>query len=471
MITKKVLVCISIIVLGNTVNAQNADISDELIPLLTIETINGEMPTCDIILEPGATITNNNYVPGKMTMTLNGETLYSSGEYITDKSGIRIKRRGNSTAVFLNQHPYKIKLSKKFDLLRRTGDADYRHKEWLLMSMYTWNPVMTNDECNILNMAGLLASKLLNKEWTPEYDFVQVVLNGEYQGMYYLMEPVTKGNSRIPLSNDGTGFIIEHDFFWWNEDKYFKTDRMTDTFGYTYKEPDSDDVTEEINADMANYMNEVENAIYNHKDISNYIDITSFAKWALLHDILATQDSWGSNRFLTRYDNTSLIQMGPAWDYDTTFRCEGWSNIHSFEEFYIHELLKLPEFIAEYTKLWKTVRPTFIQEFNAGMDALWEKYGNVFDQNMAIHKTKYPNEGMNTFDEQINEVKEKMTERISVLDELIKEYDHSTIIIDIKNNKNMINYINIQGCKVKPNKGKGLYIIQDKDGTYHKILN
>ena len=35
----------------------------------------------------------------------------------------------------------------------------------------------------------------------------------------------------------------------------------------------------------------------------------------------------------------------------------------------------------------------------------------------------------------------------------------------------MINYINIQGCKVKPNKGKGLYIIQDKDGTYHKILN
>lgn len=338
------------------------------------------------------------------------------------------------------------------------------------MSMYTWNPVMANDECNILNMAGLLASKLLNKEWTPEYDFVQVVLNGEYQGMYYLMEPVSKGNSRIPLSSDGTGFIIEHDFFWWNEDKYFKTDRMNDTFGYTYKEPDSDDVTEEINDDMTNYMNEVENAIYNHKDVSDYIDITSFAKWALLHDILATHDSWGSNRFFTRYDNTSLIQMGPAWDYDTCFRCEGWSNVHTFEEFYIPELLKLPEFVAEYTKLWKTVRPTFIEDFNAGMDALWEKYGNVFDQNMAIHKTKYPNEGMNTFEEQINEVKEKMTERISVLDELIKEYDYSTNIIDIKSKRNILNYINIQGCKVKPNKGKGFYIIQDKDGTYHKIL-
>jgi len=55
MITRKLLVCVSIIVLGNTVNAQNAAISDELIPLLTIETINREMPSCDIILEPGTT--------------------------------------------------------------------------------------------------------------------------------------------------------------------------------------------------------------------------------------------------------------------------------------------------------------------------------------------------------------------------------------------------------------------------------
>ena len=94
----------------------HAQISDNLIPLLNIETVDGEMPTYTIVNAPegciGTSITDNNYVPGRMVMTLKGETYYDSGDYEKNVSGMRIKIRGNSTGAFMNQHPYKIKLSK-----------------------------------------------------------------------------------------------------------------------------------------------------------------------------------------------------------------------------------------------------------------------------------------------------------------------------------------------------------------------
>lgn len=150
------------------------------LPVLNIETVDGVMPTRTIVSAPegctGVSITDNNYVPGRMVMTLGGETLYDSKEYVKGESGMRIKIRGNSTGAYLAQHPYKIKLSKKYDLLRR-DNKEFKHKEWLLMSMYTWNSEMTNQESNILNIAGSIISKIVHKEWVPEYDFVNVVIN------------------------------------------------------------------------------------------------------------------------------------------------------------------------------------------------------------------------------------------------------------------------------------------------------
>ena len=180
------------------------------IPVLEIETVNHETPTYTVVYAPegciGTSITDNKYVSGKMTMSLKEKILYDSKDYQKDVSGMRIKVRGNSTGAYLNQHPFKIKLSKKFDLLTR-GDDSYKHKEWLLLPMYTWNIKMTNHQSNILNIAGLIISKIVGMAWTPEYDFVHMVLNGEYQGMYYLIEPVSRGDQRVNIDNKNDKII------------------------------------------------------------------------------------------------------------------------------------------------------------------------------------------------------------------------------------------------------------------------
>jgi len=434
------------------------------IPILEIETVNHETPTYTIVYAPegclGVSITNNDYVPGRMILTYKDELLYDSEEYEKNISGMRIKIRGNSTGAYLNQHPYKIKLSKKFDLLRR-GNNSYKHKEWLLLPMYTWNIKMTNQQSNILHIAGLTINKIVGMEWTPEYDFVHMFLNGEYQGMYYLMEPVSRGDQRVNI--DKTGFLIEHDTFWWNEEVYFRTNYQTNTYAYTYKYPDSDDVTEDIQNSMITYMNEIEKAIYEDGDITNYIDIESFAKWLIVHDILGTDDAAGCNKYLYRKNDISQLQIGPTWDYDSTFRSDSWSTIHFFTSFYYPELFKNETFMQTYINIWKQIRPTIIDNIKNYLEEVYTKYKDVFDENMAIHNTKYPNEGVNTFHSQISEVKEKLIERIALLDNLMKQYDYQTAINNIASNNSTNNHFyNLFGIKIDKPCSNGIYINNGK---------
>ncbi len=438
--------------------------SDIGIPVLNIETVNHEMPIRTVVQAPegciGTSITDNNYVPGRMTMSLKGQNIYDTKEYEKNVSGMRIKIRGNSTGAFLDQLPYKIKLSKKYDLLGR-DDEGFKHKEWLLLSMYTWNKKFTNQESNILHITGLIISKILDKEWTPEYGFVNVVLNDEYQGMYYLMEAVTKGDKRVQLAD--TGFLVEHDTFWWNEDLYFKTDYQVYSCGYTFKYPDSDDVTEEMQAAVQDCINKAEHAIYNNGDVCDYIDLESFAKWMLIHDILGTDDAAGANRFMYRTDNSSLLCMGPAWDYDSSFRSDSWSTIHSYSWFYYPELFKREDFVKTYITLWKSVRPTILNDIQSEFDEVWEKYGDVFDKSMAIHRTKYPYEGRQSLRSQINEVIDKLHKRVNILDGLMKQYDDLTTgVADMtyRNCDEANTYIDLLGRRILGSQhlGKGIYI-------------
>lgn len=443
------------------------------ISVLDIETINHEMPAYTVVYAPegciGTSITDNQYVPGRMTMTLHGDTLYDSKEYEKDVSGMRIKVRGNSTGAFMAQHPYKIKLSKKYDLLHR-DDKAYRHKEWLLLPMYVWNKKMTNQESNILNIAGLTVSRIIGMPWTPEYDFVNVTINGEYQGMYYLIEPVSRGEKRVNI--DDTGFLIEHDTFWWNEETYFKTDRQISTCAYTYKYPDSDDVTEDIQSAMIRDMNEAEKLIYENGDIRLAIDVESFAKWILVHDILGTDDTAGCNRFLCRKSDASPLEMGPTWDYDSSFRSDDWSTQHISSWFYYPQLFQNKDFVNVYISLWNNIRPTLMDQITTAFDEVWQKYGQVFDENMKIHQTVYPDEGHQALKAQIDEVLERFNERITILDNLMTQYDTSNLIKTTSQRPFTTGITDMMGrkCQHKNNVPKGFYLYQYDDGTIKKKI-
>ena len=160
---------------------------DTGLTVIEIETVDGEMPTYeDVSPPPGAMgygIRNATTVPARLRMTKGKELLFDSGDYLKDESGITLKIRGNTTAR-AKKNPYKIKLQKKADLLLRGDDEKYGDKDWLLIL----------DE-SLSAKTGFKLNELAGMMWTPSYQYVNLILNGEYKGLYMLCVSVERNKS------------------------------------------------------------------------------------------------------------------------------------------------------------------------------------------------------------------------------------------------------------------------------------
>lgn len=319
------------------------------IPLLTIETVDGVDMTATKVYPPEGVVGESiisSHVPGRLVITQKGKGVYDSGDYVKGESGIRIKIRGNTSGTNKVQKPYKLKLSKKADLLNMSKDL--KNKNWALLSLNVWNTALNNEESGILPLVELSVCRALDFPWTPKTRFVNVLLNGKYKEVYHLIETVERADNRIVT--DKTGFVIENDAYWWKPNEvFFKTNKQHQYMGYTFKYPDSDDLTQEQLASISRYMNTVEDAIFkNDGSAADYIDYESFARRILAHDILGSLDAARSNMFLYKEElddnnpTASKLKMATLWDFDTSFKCADskWSNQHILSIFYYPELFK-----------------------------------------------------------------------------------------------------------------------------------
>ncbi len=334
------------------------------LPLVVINTIDEEEPTFDPVETPegclGTGIANATKVPGRMYILLGTDTLYDSGDYVNDKSGLTIKIRGNSSAYSLKK-PYKIKLQKKADLLCRGNDAVYKDKEWCLI----------RDEHNLTYcMTGFIVSKLMDFAWVPAYEYVNVVMNGIYRGIYLLVEQIKMNSSCRINVNENTGYIIENDPYWWNENIYFDSSFH---LNYTMKYPDEEDVTN----DQLEYIQKAVNVAEASLDdgtYPDYIDLNSFASWCLAHDLLGTYDEAGSNMYISKLDSTanSKLKMETPWDFDTIEQTSGaWANIHNSLAFFYSKLFnnKNLDFEHEYEKIWDEKKDTIVEKIIEELDS------------------------------------------------------------------------------------------------------
>lgn len=327
------------------------------VPLLSIVTAGRELPTCESINAPegsmGISITNATKVPGCMKLlSADGRLLYDSGEYTKDESGITLKVRGNSSATNPNKYPYKIKLQKKADLLLRDSAASHADKNWALL------------HAKVKTLIGYRMNELVGFDYAPQARLVHVLLNGRPWGTYLLSETVER-NARCRLDVDKeTGYIIERDAYWWNEDVSFTTSKYSDaSFRYTFKYPDADGVTAAQTAYIQQAVNDMEQAMLTG-DYDRYLDVGSFAAWMLGQDILGNWDAGGSNMFFTKYDDTpgSKIRMGCMWDFDAIERpsIEGtWATVHTHPKAYFGTLFASPNkaFTDAYKAKWQELSP------------------------------------------------------------------------------------------------------------------
>ncbi len=344
-------------------------------PRVEITTENLMLPKFDNAQKPsngmGAGITNATYRQCIVTLyNENNEVVYNSSsnnEENEDFLNAKFKVRGNTSAAHAKnaRYPYKIKLSEKADLLapligREDDSKSYAEKDWLLL----------NYGEELYRVCGDAIADAVGTEWSPDYCYVSLYINGDYRGLYVLSEAVEKGSGvgdeqwRVPVDNDG--FVFECDAYWWNEDLYFDTPMTQNTkMYYTFKYPDSDKLKEDSPQViyLKNYIIDFENALKKNDDsYLDYIDLDSFVKWLLVSDYLCINDGGGCNIFLYKKDSTgnTKLNMGPNWDFDSYMgNTNGLSTIRMYwstAPFYYHRLIKKPSFQARYNELFTQTR-------------------------------------------------------------------------------------------------------------------
>ena len=334
--------------------------------LVEITTVDGEMPTCDKVRHPsgcyGKSIANMTKVPGRLTITKGEKVVYDSGDYQEDVSGMTVRIRGNASAWDFYPPPYKIKLQKKADLLFRGNEDKYKDKNWLLLR-----------DVELRTMIGLKVGEMASLQWTPACEYVNVIFNGDYYGVYILMESVRR-NPDCRLNVDKTGFIFEYDQYWWNTGLYVESTIEQTPMNYTFKYPEEEDMTDQQLAYFTDLMARVEQSVLDGT-YPDYIDVDSFARWMLVRDMIGCRDGTGANYFLTKYDDTdaSKIKMANLWDLDGCLINYGeWDGAH--DHFFFKRLFE-PDcpnkaFVETYIRLWEELSPTLFDDMEKWLDRL-----------------------------------------------------------------------------------------------------
>ena len=464
-----------------TVKAQETTKWPDL-PLLNIETVDHVMPTATRVDPPEgcwAPSVVSEHVSGRLVITEKDNIVYNSGDYEKGESGIRIKIRGNGSALYFQQKPYKLKLSKKADLFNL--DKSYKSKDWALLGMAGASKVMPDNEINLLINMGHAVCRALDFPWTPTVRFVNVVLNGKYVGIYNLIETIERADNRVVTGK--SGFLIENDAYWWKEgDHYFKTDRQIYPMGYTFKYPDEPD--EEQIAPIREYMNTVEKAVFARDNVADYIDYESFARWILAHDILGTTDAGGSNMYLYKEmlneeePSDSKLKMATPWDFDTVFQAENnkWSNIHNDVVFFYPELFKDKKFVDVYKELFNKYRYIVYDKVSAYFSHLQEECGEAFDESRLLHQKVYPSQCLNPIGVQIDGILSQLNARLVSLDAMV---DAMHGVEDCVGNVGMGNArllkrTNLYGVDFTDikwgNLQSGIYVEKYSDGQAKKVI-
>ncbi|MDE5790461.1 MAG: CotH kinase family protein [Muribaculaceae bacterium] len=401
--------------------------------VLDFQLKDGAFPTFDVVTPPegcnGLSITNNEYVTGKLDITFKGDKVYRSGEWVKKTSGVKVKARGNTSTAheWIQKKGYKVKLEKKADLLFRDG-SDGKDKEWVLLGQ----------SASVLNFVpGFQLGRVCGLGWQPELRHVAVIMNDKYVGCYYLAEAVGAGKHKVDI--DDSGYIVENDAYWWKPGEvYFKSNHQILEMGWTFKEPDTDDFDEMSLDNIKWTINSLEKNLYNGEPVEDMIDYDSFARWVLAQDIMNSVDPCGTNIFVKKKDFNPLspfeskLQMGPLWDFDGCFVSgeERFSLIHTYSVFWFRNLFEKDEFNNIYSELWKEIRPTLKDKVMSVVENYISQNPDYFKLLMIDDKRGVLNAPLVTPYDAYENLSNWFDKRIPVLNKLILGEDSGIVEVN-----------------------------------------
>lgn len=336
-----------------------------------------QLPVISIETENHTAITSKEEkIPGTLSMDYNGTETYSN---LNDCTMV-IRGRGHSSWK-LPKKPYKIKFEEKVSLFGLTAA-----KEWVLQPNHADKSLIRNKLA--MDMGNVLDEVL----FTPHAYNVDVFVNGEYMGVYTLVEQIEVKDGRIPGEKDGTA--VDTDYL-----LELGGDEEATSFGTNIfhgvllkfieiKNPDTDVISKEQYEYIRNYVKNADRAVMELNGYEEYIDVPSVIDWFILNEFSYNVDgTFHRSDYLLKKQGGKLY-MATYWDYDYAFG-NFWRDSAAFDEWiclgnentdgYIEEnwcsyLLQDPVFTAQLKERWAQVGDKL---YRTAMNTIEEAEKNV----------------------------------------------------------------------------------------------
>ena len=275
-----------------------------------------ELPILMIETEGGEEITSKDYyLDGKISV------LNTDEKYLIDGLDMKIRGRGNYTwsSTFnrdpmYNKRPYRLKLSEGKKLC---GTGEGKSKNWVLFADHCDQSLLRN------NIVYSFAKSLSGIVWQPAVQSVEVYLNGEYIGVYLLVEHVKVDENKIALSEDlsqrEVGFLAMYS----NYASQFYVG------GHSYEV--KSDLSEDPNLynEQMEYIQECISECWeairkgNQQKVEELIDIDSVIDTYIVHELFKNLDTGHDNFYMFKDKGDDKLHIGPVWDFD---QCAGNAN-------------------------------------------------------------------------------------------------------------------------------------------------
>lgn len=293
-------------------------------------------------------------------VAVNGEGLYN------DYAGsARIRGRGNSSWLWYDKKPYRIKLDEKSEMLGLGAN-----KDWVLLANY-------RDPTHLMNAVAFEAARYMELPYANHSRYVEVTLNGDYVGLYQLTEQVEADENRVDIDNE-EGYLLSLDL---DDGPSLNPEGEDNFWSQVFQMPvcvknPENQTPQQLDAIKADFAM-LENAInsYNYNAVAQLMDIKSFVDFLILQELTYNVELAAPRSMYMYKDRGGKYAMGPPWDFDGGFDFDwgtmytGHSYFASYQELvlgtdparqtggyhvprFFTQMFKNQTFVAQYKARW-----------------------------------------------------------------------------------------------------------------------
>lgn len=359
------------------------------------------------------------------------------GDTIVFRSNIGIEYRGSTSFRLFDQKSYGIELRDAVDNDTDSVIMDFpKQSDFILYAPANDKALIRNTLIyDLSNQIGMYATRT---------KYVQLYIDGEYLGLYVLMEKIKRDKSRVNITkmastdNSGNavtgGYILKIDksagdntLVGWDADAVY-----TEALGFRsnydpngikinflpygpkksaetyimYEYPKNDAISYDQKKYVQSYFSDFEDILLsnNYKDPVNgyqkFIDVNSFIDFLILNEFAYNPDAYRLSTFMNK-ERSGKLKMGPIWDFNLGFGNDdrvafvnGSTWVFNYNNYYPSDtwlvnfwwkkLLSDPAFTDRLKSRWASLRTSSLSE--ASILLTIDKHINILKNSNSIDK-------------------------------------------------------------------------------------